>query len=75
MTKITFNLKDLKDFIDDVEEETCLKNGTRYTTQFRLTEEGVIESREFTFSRRVIVDKEWKPTGLEGHLGGKEEGT
>jgi len=66
MSEITFNRKEIAEFINDREEINYTRCGYDYVFQFRLTDEGVIEIREYTFSSRVIVDEEWRSTGIKG---------
>lgn len=68
MTKITFELDKLKDFIDGMETTHYGRCGDYYYEEFRLNNEGVIEHRYYSFSHFIGLNEEWEPLNIKGEI-------
>lgn len=57
--KITFDLEKIREFIDYVEVNHYGRCGETYTEEFRITDDGIIQHRYYSFSSRLNLSREW----------------
>ena len=65
--EIVFDLNQIKEFIEDREDEHYGRCGEKYYTGYRLTDEGEIEHKNYNIFIDRIKD-EWKKEGIKGEI-------